>query len=1135
MSHPRPTIILFALVAVVNLMIVDRSWADSVGNGPRIPTVLAHPVPLALSTQPDPLTLNPTVPPNFLDMYRAGNSVNLNNNWFRPLPQREIDNPFNASVVINTNSIMVRRPVLEALSLSNLDPITIDEIISRNHNLSTSADEARLSIPTQSAQLLERIRSSRELTDHFSSCTRTTQDVINLQEQLGGSNVVDFFSLCSFDDGFGLSPDEQSLAFEPTKLCECVNKKLQEQERYNFPLYNPLSSLDEQRARTREIASQVFESTGQGIQDLMSNLQRKLYLANESTEFLPVLYHMPDSSRDYSRGPPVDRLQRIEDVVKCFDTNLYDYISKLTQSDATPHGAVCTEDSLKETMKMINPAVYDSSKSLEQSIIDVLSQASAAHQEDVRYIESVIERDPRRSERADGDPLAIALAETDTLFGNDRRQRPGTPDVPYRFHSHVSAPEPFGTSQVRREYANSYNERRRNARDVLMRERRMRVIHELNLVFEFMRNHNGAIPTQQQFEMGNLGDVDALRDYFATNIFVQEYIGQFHPNENLDFSGMTWDELSEKMKPFFNTAFEVRSAILNEVAARGDDIDAHRANASFQTMMELATRVGPSLYNQCQQVVESVASLCRGIELVNSGPNAPVLTPIVSDETLLASLVGGTSRAESGQERDNPAGVHQLITDSSVILCRERTQGIQLNEEDPENPYRDPVREAFVAANQVISGAAELAAAIAEDGGASFGNFSEAILAATELAKEDNTSRCVGSHCDRLDEYRQNDWDVLSIAAPRAIPVAESSRMVSAQAQTVEALDMSSVDQSRDRPSVEAAQLRPTGGDQPAPSFDTSFARQQNALRSPASTNPDEAPQGGQDLSAEELEERILRARFDELDRRERELTASIAQKQEEIQGQRELESLREIQAELEELRHSKRELERSLARFERERQQERERTQQARTQAGEIADTFSRFSATPVRSGPSNEDRAVAAGGSAVNAPASAAGQFDSRGAGNRAGLSPMRSAGPSGASAGAARGEAGVGSAGGLVLQQDRIRPQGSSLTDLALSAVGAVAFREGRTPGTIERVVFRTENGQIVFDENGYPIVEFREEIPRDQLELLADGPEDRSGAGRAPASFDLAEILEFEQSIRDRRIHRNLIDKLQELED
>lgn len=114
-------------------------------------------------------------------------------------------------------------------------------------------------------------------------------------------------------------------------------------------------------------------------------------------------------------------------------------------------------------------------------------------------------------------------------------------------------------------------------------------------------------------------------------------------------------------------------------------------------------------------------------------------------------------------------------------------------------------------------------------------------------------------------------------------------------------------------------------------------------------------------------------------------------------------------------------------------------------------------------------------------------------------------------------------------------RIAPPDTSLTSLALNAEGNVALRETTSPGVLERVVFKTENGEIVY-ENGHPVIDKRETLNVDESEeseALAELEEvpDDDEASRAPASIE-EELLEIERELRPRASHQELIETLQQ---
>lgn len=114
-------------------------------------------------------------------------------------------------------------------------------------------------------------------------------------------------------------------------------------------------------------------------------------------------------------------------------------------------------------------------------------------------------------------------------------------------------------------------------------------------------------------------------------------------------------------------------------------------------------------------------------------------------------------------------------------------------------------------------------------------------------------------------------------------------------------------------------------------------------------------------------------------------------------------------------------------------------------------------------------------------------------------------------------------------------RIAPADTSLTSLALNADGNVALRETVNPGVLEKVVFKTENGEIVY-ENGHPVIEEMETVSVDETEdeqALAETEDvdEEEGPSRAPASLE-EELLEIERELRPRASHQDLIETLQQ---
>lgn len=114
-------------------------------------------------------------------------------------------------------------------------------------------------------------------------------------------------------------------------------------------------------------------------------------------------------------------------------------------------------------------------------------------------------------------------------------------------------------------------------------------------------------------------------------------------------------------------------------------------------------------------------------------------------------------------------------------------------------------------------------------------------------------------------------------------------------------------------------------------------------------------------------------------------------------------------------------------------------------------------------------------------------------------------------------------------------RIAPPDMSMTSLALNADGNTAFRETSNPGLLERVVFETKDGEIVY-KNGHPVVAKRESVNVEETltqEAMAKADEElkEDAPTRAPASVQ-EEMLEIERELRPRASHQELIETLQQ---
>lgn len=628
-------------------------------------------------------------------------------------------------------------------------------------------------------------------------------------------------------------------------------------------------------------------------------------------------------------------------------------------------------------------------------------------------------------------------------------------------------------------------------------------------------------------------DINYLRKYLTVNPYLEKRLASN--------SGFTIEELQSIDKENLKSAIQtyVEEDMYRVYLALQSPDDYEMANIMGFTY-------GPDYYetlNKCEEIQKTMISLCRALDQ-DEGEES--LARVFTDSRLMALYAEDLEDIYKGEAE---LGHYSEFEAASYLFCEETQKDEdsvdKMNQAQMKLERELAVHDIFLqmeSEKKILHQLAENDKVIAQKVAQKVQETQRVISANPKRYEVINAQRVV----ERASEESQN---VRSGPSQRVSDRVVSNSPGSSQSQIKEGVIVQPSDEEKTSGVTEETSTASSEGStsqrstNPSPKkfnrfqesfkydFDSSVGMNEEADDEANNLPIDEQNSDGRvqqgvsprDSNASSLEEELMRE-LEEMRARESELTAKLDELSEKLEEDKKQEELKEKNEEVDELKEQMRELKEELAVVRAQKDQKNEGRSPAIVRPSENKGLFGP-SSTPRSTARTNQNTATTSGSTKRTTRSTAPEGQDS----TRSKVASTDSSQfPSSAML---TGRTSKPSVKVRLPQNTKIAPHDMSLTSLALNAQGNIALRETNNPGVLERVIFKTQNGEIVY-ENGYPVIDKRETVSVEEGQEIAELiPVPEEATGREPASIE-EELLEIERELRPRASHQKLIETLQQ---
>jgi hypothetical protein len=981
--------------------------------------------------------------------------------------------------------------------------------------------------------------------DQIQMCTGFAAGMLTLDEQLESHDVLRNFMICPLSDAFNTT--DERLNLEPTEFCDCVADRMELTSTQGIGSYQ---SLTNPSARARQIQAQVVAPAIISTFRRYDELLPQMTYALSAIEFRESLYE-PAAIETLANQTGEDRQLQPTAIHSCTPTELSRYFDQLTGVSGEENSQpVCSQDARRKLIGAIKGLRNCQSSGKEDCLQDVVAAVLADGELDEGATAREVPEDgeilPESQQRiidegrilggscsiveltcqADGEPAYSGVPTVaDSNFLSDFLTRDATSSVPPAANDNRAPagagvlanqeeleeqPEPLAQEQdpERPDYFGTRIFQTPSPDEIPPAwERGRAYYHEIvTPIVQYMINDrgdaSGYTPSEEHLAI--------IRRHIVRNpqlraLYSPELIEQMARSE----ANISWSQISG---PYLNQIeTEVYEKILTHQFGRDRAIARDYPEVDIIPEVVLtqdafnAIKTTSEMGSSCILVKETLGALCHALD----GNEFQPITSLAMSEPLLETLLSGTEGAQrEGITSDEASGYHQLMIDTSILLCSEHNihsgGGTRLvNYTDPQINIRENLLSDLYAERVRLEGMQTpgeptqdfrnniaAPALIAQDlasNGDSRLDASSFIRSVRERHLKDLSKSLNGINQTRNNRLNNNSL------AQRAVQLPTSE--IKPQVNVVETEN----EQKRSQPSI----------------VNETYQRgqaQRSVISSTALPTSTEAiPEAAR--SDDEIEREQLFARLEENQLRENELRQRMRSLEENATSAQYTLAQAEQQKQLQEIANQ-------LAQLRLENELMRQRATSLPTQTGEgtVATSGEQVPAQPqpvARIPAQNLGAGINAHASAIGADEASASSIDSAGSAysprNNLGSGGARTlAAGSGPQATGRIGDARYSSlqASNSLVLMDNVFNADATETMLALNAVGAVAYRRTSNPSIIERILFATaQDGSIQFNEQGEPIISSIEQIQASLVEFLPATPTQEE-VGRSPASIDSA---------------------------
>ncbi len=923
-------------------------------------------------------------------------------------------------------------------------------------------------------------RSIDETKNH--SCVRqfiSENPGVNLTE----TEVFKFFSLCPLSDAYQppVAPNPQDpasrrLTYEPTSFCDCVNEKKMQSDNSTLGPYRPLTS--------RGLAEK-----GKDIQDLIISLNVEK-LASEYQEFAENYAYIKNSPEFHSlyTRPKGDTVEP-NSLVRCDPDELAALPSHLAAEN------VCSIETADTILDNLVPT------SNTEEVISAGPMARIpAGREGLRKTADIF-RSSLRTRGTNSSRLPTIREALDR--GN--RLAPANACRVYEAATNGEACAVNRTEGAGASGSENMNSLNQATQDELFRAR-VQMTETLTGVLDHLHKNNGRL---ENYDMPE-GSINKIKMIVMTNPFLRR---EFFPNKKIE--EVKTEEIVAKMSEhLMKTIYPALQEIIKLAPDKKipEKID---LNLTLQALTLINYPDYVESLRGCRKIIRRISNLCEAIDKGNQDREEPQITPFLQNAELMRPLI----EASNGEDADGL--IQTIVTDSSQVACSEygrakmqnrgripvfvstsdrvvdsltaviRTEEGRLRERRPEDHATANItRNMFdrVAGGERPPTVSRSDSLVAEDARREIDRHRTEQLATTQRANADERARKIAELSG--DNSRASSQTLSGSGVVKTDDVVYSSNMASIERPAEGAL-------------FSAAQVK-------AGQSTSSRIREEMTAEEIAKLSPHE--------------KRLL----DELDRlsaREAKLEEDLRRSEkerEEIRNKARLEEQDRLIASLkDELKSLKTEMA-SLS---------KNLSPPAKAAAEKIAGattTPAKISNDPFRSGSKLGGSETSSGnlGNSSGQVTSGTGQSLPVGGGIRTTVAtpliPTRGAGNSGITSGGVS----------PLILTNRLNSSDASISQLAAESQNAVVYRQTNMAGFVEKIVFKTVDGRVLF-ENGEPIIEETQLIAMEETEIQAWlARMNQSSDGRFPASItESPELIELERRSTPSARHNNLIEEIQ----
>lgn len=954
-----------------------------------------------------------------------------------------------------------------------------------------------------------------------------------LNDQLQSDELLRSFMLCPLADAF--NADQERIELEPSAFCSCVSEKEQLHRDQGIGVYERLRNPAQ---RANEIRAQVVAPALISTLSRYDELLPQISYALSAIEFRESVYHPTDTTA-ISSSPEDLELRHSSPLLNCQPHEMLNYFDSLVEG-ADQKKPVCSQKAREKLMGAI--AAFrecQGETSGNQNCMQAIMQA-VLNDDDrpsgVPAVEELNEVDVPEESRTRVNEISqmggscsvqmvgmyVCQSEANTAYSAvtaslgvgamsflngmnlpsaANLNRPLSPLLPAPLESQPQ-PEPEAIAV----------EETRETPDFF----RLRAFHgptpeEISHSWEEGRAFYHTVVTDiVQHMLDHKGDTSAYEprpehlELIRQHIVRNPHLRRHYPVELINRIAnseqtITWNEIAS---PYLR---EVETKIYERLLVNqfGEERARSRDYPGIQILPDVVLLQGAfsaiettaQMTSSCIQVQETLGSLCHALDDENSyGP----ITSLTMSEPLLETLLSGTDQAEQGISSEMAEQYHQLMIDSSLLLCAEHNtlSGGGTREVAYEDPLHT-IRDEYLA--DLYSQRLNLEREI-QRGAPSAEMRRDLNQVATLEDSSDDTMEFVRDLREQFfPDPRNSSQDnartqssVLATSNPTAVELpSESTIQASTSLTNDESATQSAlaeVAMTSDQVSTEFNSLNPET---------TSLSAQDEKVNLERERDMQEREELVARLEETEKKENELRQRMKEIEANAQAAQATAQQQK----------LLQDIVIQLEQLRLENEKMRQRIAELPERAAVESAIAQDSPTDPA-VASTaqpeplFGQdfASAVDIR-GPSES---TLGSGSSLFQPGLPSGGAINFGNGNRASQVSGR--------VGDARFNS-LQNNNALVLASNVFNSDATE-TILALNAVGAVAYRRTSNPSIIERILFKTTNdGAIEFNDQGEPVIQSVEQIQASLVEFLPaqELKAEQVVPGRSPASVDTGAAL------------------------